>query len=111
MISGKNYIGNKLSAKGSKTYKTFNPQLNTENTAVFTEATNQEIDDAVNPFRQFYWLLSRYFKIKTNDRLNSAIMLLQAPIIALLICFIATSLTIVAALFFTTSTQFFTSTK
>jgi ABC-type multidrug transport system permease subunit len=33
-------------------------------------------------------LLSRYFKIKTNDRLNSAIMLLQAPIIAVLICFI-----------------------
>ena len=46
MITGKNYIGNKLSAKGSKIYKTFNPQLNTENTFVFTEATDQEIDDA-----------------------------------------------------------------
>jgi alpha-ketoglutaric semialdehyde dehydrogenase len=48
MISGKNFIGNKLSANGTKTYKTFNPELNTENAIVFTEATAQEIDDAVN---------------------------------------------------------------
>ena len=48
MISGKNFIGNKLSANGIKTYKTFNPELNLENATVFTEATAQEIDDAVN---------------------------------------------------------------
>ena len=48
MISGKNFIGNKLSANGTKTYKTFNPKLNTENAIVFTEATAQEIDDAVD---------------------------------------------------------------
>ncbi|SFW21499.1 aldehyde dehydrogenase (NADP(+)) [Cellulophaga fucicola] len=48
MISGKNFIGNQLSANGTKTYKTFNPELNTENAIVFTEATAQEIDDAVN---------------------------------------------------------------
>ena len=47
MITGKNYIGNQLSASGNKTYTTFNPQTNTENTNVFTEATQQEIDDAV----------------------------------------------------------------
>ncbi len=47
MIFGKNYIGNQQSAQGSKTYKTFNPQLNIENETVFTEATSQEIDDAV----------------------------------------------------------------
>ena len=47
MITGKNYIGNTLSAKGSKTYKTFNPQLNQENEIEFFEATNQEIDEAV----------------------------------------------------------------
>ena len=39
-------------------------------------------------FSQFYWLTSRYFTIKLNDRVNSAIMLIQAPIIAILICFI-----------------------
>lgn len=47
MITGKNYIGNQLSAKGTKTYKTFNPQLNIENADVFTEATSDEINEAV----------------------------------------------------------------
>ena len=47
MITGKNYIGNQLSAKGSKTYKTFNPQLNVENRNIFTEASQVEIDKAV----------------------------------------------------------------
>ena len=47
MITGKNYIGNTTSAKGTKTYKTFNPQLNLENEHVFFEATSQEIDEAV----------------------------------------------------------------
>ena len=44
MITGKNYIGNQLSAKGNNTYKTFNPQTNTENSSVFTEATSEEIN-------------------------------------------------------------------
>jgi len=46
MITGKNYIGNTLSADGSKTYTTFNPQKNIENTVVFTEATSDEINEA-----------------------------------------------------------------
>ena len=48
MITGKNYIGNQLSAKGKTTYKTFNPQLNIENEHVFIEATPDEINDALN---------------------------------------------------------------
>ena len=59
MITGKNYIGNKQSATGTKTYKTFNPQLNIENETVFTEATSQEIDEAVQ-------LASEAFKIFRN---------------------------------------------
>ena len=55
-VTGKNYIGNHLSAKGSKTFTTFNPQTNTENTNVFTEATSNEIDEAVE-------LASNAFKI------------------------------------------------
>ncbi|UJH69237.1 aldehyde dehydrogenase (NADP(+)) [Allomuricauda sp. SCSIO 65647] len=47
MITGKNYVGNNLSAKGSKTYKTFNPKLNLENQHVFVEASEDEIDGAV----------------------------------------------------------------
>lgn len=48
MITGKNHIGNSQSAKGSKTYKTFNPQLNIDNEHVFTEATSEEINQAVS---------------------------------------------------------------
>ncbi|WP_299107960.1 aldehyde dehydrogenase (NADP(+)) [uncultured Tenacibaculum sp.] len=47
-ITGKNYIGNKLSSNGTKTHKTFNPQLNQENEAVFFEATQEEVNEAVN---------------------------------------------------------------
>ena len=57
MITGKNYLGNQQSAKGNKTYKTFNPQLNIENEYVFTEASQVEIDEAVelatNAFKEF----------------------------------------------------------
>lgn len=47
MITGKNYIGNTLSANGDKTFTTFNPQTNTENTNTFTEASIDEINQAV----------------------------------------------------------------
>ena len=57
MISGKNYIGNTLSAEGTVSFKTFNPQLNVENVSVFTEATSLEIDSAVtlatNAYKSF----------------------------------------------------------
>lgn len=46
MITGENHIGNKRSATGAKTYKTFNPKLNIENNQVFTEATSEEINQA-----------------------------------------------------------------
>lgn len=42
---------------------------------------------------QYTWLSKRYFKIKTNDRINSIVMLLQAPIIAILICLIFDEIT------------------
>lgn len=47
MITGKNYIGNRLSAEGKVTYKTFNPVTNAENENIFYEATASEIDAAV----------------------------------------------------------------
>lgn len=47
MITGKNYIGNTLSAEGALVYRTFNPKLNLENQVEFTEATTQEIDRAM----------------------------------------------------------------
>ena len=47
MITGKNYIGNSLSAKGQKTYKTINPLLNIENETAFVEANTDEINESV----------------------------------------------------------------
>jgi ABC transport system ATP-binding/permease protein len=47
----------------------------------------QAIPKADSPFRQFYWLSKRYFTLKTNDFGNTFLMLLQAPIIAVLMCF------------------------
>lgn len=46
LITGKNYIGNVLSSLGKKTFKTFNPQTNTENETVFYEANTIEIEKA-----------------------------------------------------------------
>ena len=37
---------------------------------------------------QYKWLTIRYFTIKMNDKVNSFLMLVQAPIIAILICLI-----------------------
>jgi NADP-dependent aldehyde dehydrogenase len=47
MITGKNYIGNRLSGEGTKTYKTFNPLLNIENDNEFVEASTTEINETV----------------------------------------------------------------
>nr|WP_294780028.1 aldehyde dehydrogenase (NADP(+)) [uncultured Flavobacterium sp.] len=47
MTTGKNYIGDVLSAKGNTTYKTINPELNLENETVFYEASSDEIAQAV----------------------------------------------------------------
>ena len=48
MNTGKNYIGNRLKARGSKTYRTFNPLMNLENETLFYEASPEEINEAVS---------------------------------------------------------------
>lgn len=47
MITGKNYIGNRLAGSGAKTFKTFNPLLNIQNQSSYTEASTEEINEAV----------------------------------------------------------------
>ncbi|WP_372755774.1 aldehyde dehydrogenase (NADP(+)) [Mariniflexile sp.] len=47
MITGKNYIGNQLSAEGNKVFNTFNPMLNKENKWAITEASADEVNQAV----------------------------------------------------------------
>jgi len=73
---------------GEKAKYWINKMYAGKNNQPMPAANSRRPSSDVNVFRQFYWLLSRYLKIKTNDKLNSAIMLLQAPIIALLICII-----------------------
>ena len=71
MISGKNYIGNKQSAKGGKSFKTFNPQLNLENETSFLEATSEEINEAVTLAKNAYREFSKTSGSKKADFLNT----------------------------------------
>jgi alpha-ketoglutaric semialdehyde dehydrogenase len=71
MISGKNYIGNQQSAKGNHTFKTFNPQLNSENELVFTEATSDEINDAVNLASEAFQTYRHISGLKKAEFLNA----------------------------------------
>ncbi|MCK0115284.1 aldehyde dehydrogenase (NADP(+)) [Gelidibacter sp. F63206] len=47
MITGRNYIGNRLKSSGTITHKTINPKLNVQNPTAFYEATSDEVDEAV----------------------------------------------------------------
>ena len=47
MITGKNYIGNDLSSKGTHTYTTLIRVLNKANQTTFFEASPEEIDQAI----------------------------------------------------------------
>lgn len=47
MITGKNYLGDRMSAEGSITFRTFNPEKNEKNEEIFYEATGKEIDNAI----------------------------------------------------------------
>tara|TARA_B100000925_G_scaffold174317_2_gene131336 strand:+ start:5475 stop:7760 length:2286 start_codon:yes stop_codon:yes gene_type:complete len=62
------------------------PLGNTSGSFKFVQASKTSV------LRQFFWLTRRYFTIKTNDKVNTFVMLLQAPIIALLICIIFSEL-------------------
>ena len=71
MITGKNYIGSQLSGKGGKTYKTFNPQLNIENEYLFSEATPEEIDEAVALASDAFKIFSKISGLKKSQFLNA----------------------------------------
>jgi alpha-ketoglutaric semialdehyde dehydrogenase len=71
MITGKNYIGNQQSAKGSNRYKTFNPQLNSENEYVFVEASEEEINDAVTLATNAFQIFKTISGLKKAAFLNA----------------------------------------
>lgn len=64
MITGENYIGNKTSVKGNKTFKTFNPQKNEENKWVFTEATSVEIKESCELAAEAFKVYSKFPGVK-----------------------------------------------
>lgn len=66
---------------------------NRKSTSAAPRATAKTSTSSPNLFRQWWWLTIRYFNIKLNDRLNSAIMVGQAPIIAGLVCLIFDNIT------------------
>jgi ABC transport system ATP-binding/permease protein len=47
----------------------------------------------VNFFKQYWWLTNRYMNIKMNDKINSLIMIIQAPFIAILVSIIFDDIT------------------
>ncbi|MGY3794031.1 aldehyde dehydrogenase (NADP(+)) [Aquimarina sp. 433] len=71
MITGKNYIGNQLSSEGSKTYKTFNPKLNIENTPLFHEASSEEIEKAVSLASNAFEIFKKISGAKKAEFLNA----------------------------------------
>lgn len=81
----------KISGKSSKywidKYKSPRPSSATTTSSINIEKKNDK-----SFITQFYWLTSRYFKIKTNDKINSLYLIIQAPIIACLICLIFTEI-------------------
>ena len=46
-LTGKNYIAGILSSKGTVTFKTFNPNLNSENSVTFYQANKKEIETSM----------------------------------------------------------------
>lgn len=70
-----------------------------------TTAPDRIRDDSM--FKQLFWLVVRYFHIKTNDRANTLILLAQAPIIAGLLALIFGELELSVLFFMTISAIWF----
>ncbi|MBL4746785.1 MAG: aldehyde dehydrogenase (NADP(+)) [Flavobacteriaceae bacterium] len=78
-LTGKNYIGNLLASSGEITFKTYNPLLNSENSTLFTEASNLEIDHAVHLASRAFTL----FKDTSNKERASFLIAIAEEIEAL----------------------------
>ena len=70
MLTGKNYIGNLLSSTSNITFKTFNPQTNAENETVYTEASEVEIQKAVELATEAYTSFHSISGTKKSEFLN-----------------------------------------
>ena len=71
MTTGKNYIGDVLSAKGKTTFKTINPEENSENDTLFFEATEDEISQAVALAEEAFKIYGSIEDVKKADFLEA----------------------------------------
>lgn len=80
-----------------------------ERNQTFTTLHEKQKPDDKNPnyVLQYFWLTIRYFNIKVNDFGNFLIMVGQAPVIALLICFIFDGISQVVPFFMAISAIWF----
>ncbi|PHQ57693.1 MAG: aldehyde dehydrogenase (NADP(+)) [Lutibacter sp.] len=70
MITGKNFIGNVLSSIGDVTFKTFNPLANIENEIVYSEASEIEIQQAVELAANAFSVFKTVSGAKKSEFLN-----------------------------------------
>ena len=70
-VTGKNYIGNQLSAKGEKKFTTFNPLLNQHNKWEIIEATSKEVNEAANLAAEAFKTYSKFSGKKKATFLNA----------------------------------------
>jgi alpha-ketoglutaric semialdehyde dehydrogenase len=71
MITGKNYVGNDLQAKGTVTFTTFSPQLNLPNDQLHFEASTIEINAAVELAHTAFQTYSRFSGERKAEFLNA----------------------------------------
>jgi ABC-type multidrug transport system ATPase subunit len=83
-------------------YQKENPKLEKESFSTIKPSFAEP-----NYVYQYFWLCLRYFNIKINDYVNFFIMIGQAPIIAILLCFIFDSFSQVVPFFMAVSAIWF----
>tara|TARA_B100001964_G_C14242072_1_gene605510 strand:- start:83 stop:1663 length:1581 start_codon:yes stop_codon:yes gene_type:complete len=71
MLTGKNFIGNKLSSLGNVIFQTFNPELNKKNDQIFYEASNDEINESVDLAKKAFEDYKRTTPKERSKFLNS----------------------------------------
>lgn len=71
MTSGKNYIGFNLQAAGTERFKTFNPKTNIHNPQEFVEASDAEINQAVNLASEAFKTYRHFNGVKKANFLNA----------------------------------------
>ncbi|WP_442265320.1 aldehyde dehydrogenase (NADP(+)) [Tenacibaculum sp. ZS6-P6] len=71
MITGKNHIGNQLSSQGNITFTTINPELNAENEYSFVQATEEEVNQAINLAEEAFHSYKNYSGKRKADFLRA----------------------------------------